>query len=177
MTRIARLILTFAAMLALIAFVLVAASRVHGPDADVQSARRAAELPQEPDPSLSAEQVVHVQLLALRHDGGTGHGVARCFAFASPANRQITGPLPRFAAMVESPPYDLMSRFDEVKVDQVLIDQELAEVAVTLSTTTGETVGFIFFLRRQTDDPYKDCWMTEGVRPVIQEHAAPADVI
>ena len=53
-----------------------------------------------PHPSLSAREVLTLQLQALRDDGGTGAGIATAFAFASPGNRRHTGPLARFGAMI-----------------------------------------------------------------------------
>ena len=51
-----------------------------------------------PHPNLTADQVVAHQILGLRMR--KLEGIAKCFAFASPANQAATGPLARFAAMV-----------------------------------------------------------------------------
>lgn len=53
-----------------------------------------------PNPSVAPEAATLRQLHALR----TGD-TATVFAFASPANRRATGPLERFAALLESPIY------------------------------------------------------------------------
>ena len=53
-----------------------------------------------PHPSLSARDVLTIQIEALRGDGNSGEGVAQCFAFASPGNRRQTGPVGRFGAML-----------------------------------------------------------------------------
>ena len=49
-----------------------------------------------PDPALTPEQVVRIQLEALRNNDAGDRGIAVAFRFASPGNRQNTGPLPRF---------------------------------------------------------------------------------
>ena len=60
-------------------------------------------LPQtQPDPSLSPQDVVSIQLEALRNNDTPydNRGIEVTFNFASPANKRITGPIERFAAMV-----------------------------------------------------------------------------
>ena len=53
-----------------------------------------------PSPLLSHQQVLAHQILSLRMNNLDG--IAKCFAFASPANRAMTGPLSRFAAMIRA---------------------------------------------------------------------------
>lgn len=168
MPRIIRIILAAIVFSAATALIFFVATKTSDPllDSSTHVANRS--LPDHPTPELTAEQVVHIQLLSLRHDNGSGQGVARCFAFASPHNQSITGPLPRFATMIQSPPWDLMSRFDQIKVDHVAVDGDLAEIGVILSSGQ-ESAGFLFLLRKQTEAPFADCWMTEGVQPLPHE--------
>ena len=58
-------------------------------------------LPQtKPDPSLSPQDVVSIQIEALRNNDTPyeNRGIEVTFNFASPANKRITGPLERFTA-------------------------------------------------------------------------------
>jgi len=55
-----------------------------------------------PSPRLSPKQVVRVQVEALRSNDATDAGIALVFRFASPQNRQTTGPLSRFAQMTRT---------------------------------------------------------------------------
>ena len=61
-----------------------------------------------PNPQLTPEQVVRYQLRALKENTDDNRGIAHCFEFASPANRQFSGPLEGFIAMVKVPPYDVL---------------------------------------------------------------------
>ena len=54
-----------------------------------------------PRPELSPEEVIRIQLEALRHNDEQDRGIEVAFRFASPANRASTGPLPRFIRMIE----------------------------------------------------------------------------
>ena len=60
-----------------------------------------------PSPTLSAADVVAVQLAALQtepRDGvGPGAGIRLAWSFASPGNRAATGPLDRFADLLRNP--------------------------------------------------------------------------
>ena len=122
-----------------------------------------------PDPRHSAEQVVGFQLAALRENDvpSADAGIATVFAFASPANQEATGPLPRFVALVKGPAYRaLVGHRRAVRAPlRVAGDAAAGEVAVT--SASGDEVTYLFSLRRQPPGgPYANCWMTDGVVPV-----------
>ena len=52
----------------------------------------------QPSPLLTPEQVLTNQILALRRNDDAG--IELCFNFASPANKEMTGPAARFAMMI-----------------------------------------------------------------------------
>ena len=58
------------------------------------------DLPAKPEPCWGPEAVVQAQLAALQ-EGDAG----RIFRFASPGNRRATGPVERFAQMLQAPLY------------------------------------------------------------------------
>ena len=118
-----------------------------------------------PDPRLTPEEVVGVVLDALRtNDRPTpDHGIAVTFAFSSPANREATGPLDRFTALVRSDPYRLMLNHRSVDRGALRVVGSVARERVVLTTENGTRVAYVFTLSRQAAGPYKDCWMTDGV--------------
>ena len=61
-----------------------------------------------------------MQLDALRNNGPYNEGIERTFRFASPANRELTGPLERFAELLEP-----------------IIDEKFALVPVIVSQADG----------------------------------------
>lgn len=115
-----------------------------------------------PDPALSPAEVIRIQLEALRHNDDQDRGIAVAFRFASPANRANTGPLPRFIAMIRQGPYALMLDFREAAYGPVETVSDRARQRVTL-TGARESVTYWFYLSRQPDAPYADCWMTDAV--------------
>lgn len=115
-----------------------------------------------PHPDFSPQQVVRIQLAALRGNDDQDRGIAICFRFASPANKRVTGPLPRFVRMVEQGPYSLMLRYQEAVFEPVEIVGSTARQTVTLYGER-EASTYIFYLGKQLAGDCKDCWMTESV--------------
>lgn len=122
----------------------------------------------QPNPSLSPEQVVAIQLQALqRNDTPTeDSGIAIAFRFASPLNQSVTGPLENFILLVRNPLYKPLLNHKSVERGPMRIDGDKAEQRVTLLSATGEKVVYIFTLSKQADGKFQDCWMTDGVERV-----------
>ena len=115
-----------------------------------------------PDPTLSPAEVIRIQLEALRNNDEQDRGIAVAFRFASPANRANTGPLARFIPMIKQGPYALMLDFRDAIYGPVETVADRARQRVTL-TGTRETMTYWFYLSRQSEPPYVDCWMTDSV--------------
>ena len=115
-----------------------------------------------PRPELTPEEVIRIQLEALRHNDERDRGIEVAFRFASPANRAQTGPLPRFIRMIEKGPYALMLETRHASYGVVEISGEFARQRVTL-TGSRALVSYWFYLSRQSEEPYVDCWMTDAV--------------
>ena len=115
-----------------------------------------------PNPSLSPADVIRIQLEALRNNDEQDRGIAVAFRFASPANRVDTGPLSRFIAMIEHGPYALMLDFHHADYGPVETVGDRARQRVTL-TGSRATTTYWFFLSRQSEAPWEDCWMTDAV--------------
>jgi hypothetical protein len=133
----------------------------------------------QPSPDLTPDQVVQVQMEAMKHNDRPARdvGIAKVFKFASPGNREQTGPLEKFTAMVKNPVYGPMLNCKSVRYGPVEIDNGQAHQLVKVTDAGGQEAWYIFILSKQTDAPYKDCWMTDGVirvEPKADEHTDPA---
>ncbi len=118
-----------------------------------------------PDPTLTPQQVVAIQLEAFRNNDEEDRGIEVAFRFASPENRALTGPVPRFAGMMRGAAYRIMLEYDSVLYAPLVRDGNVAVQRVAL--TMGEvTVVYDFVLRKQSSGAYLNCWMTEGVQVI-----------
>jgi len=120
-----------------------------------------------PGPEFSPEQVVQFQVYALQHNEDPQHdaGIAAAFEFASPANREATGPLTRFISLVHNGQYAALLNAISAEYGPTCIDGESAIQPVLITTRTGDRVGYVFVLSRQADGPFEGCWMTDAVIP------------
>ena len=128
----------------------------------------ATHLPQtEPDPSLSPQDVVSIQVEALSNNDTPykDRGLEVTFNFASPANKLMTGPLERFKVMVRNPTYGPMIDHRSAKFEMLVVEGNSARIDVILTSKEGVYLGYRFFLSRQHGNEYEGSWMTDAVIP------------
>jgi hypothetical protein len=117
-----------------------------------------------PSPELSPEEVVQIQLTALQqNDPANDRGIATVFRFASPQNRQMTGPLDRFAQMVRGPGYAPMLNFRSAEFLPIEQRGDEARQVVILTAADGTKANYLFMLSKQSRGDENGCWMTNGV--------------
>lgn len=121
----------------------------------------------EPSPEFSPEEVVRIQLEALANNDVPydDAGIEITYRFASPGNRQVTGPLERFVAMVKGPAYGDMLNHISAQIGQPEVTGNRAQLAVILVTADARRVGYLFVVGRQQGGDCPGCWMTESVVP------------
>ena len=116
-----------------------------------------------PNSALSPEQVVRCQMEALSSNDASDNGIAIAFRFASPSNKEVTGPLPRFIHMIKHSPYSVMLTPRLIEYGDVQIAGDQAQLPVSVLTADYVAVAFRFHLSRQTHAECDGCWMTDGV--------------
>ncbi len=118
-----------------------------------------------PDPAYTPEQAVDIQLEALADNDNPvkDAGIKTAYNFASPANRQATGPLPRFVRMVKGDRYAPMIDHVEAQVDPIERRGDRAEQQVRLTGPSGRTVTYRFGLSVCEEEPLAGCWLTDRV--------------
>ena len=124
-----------------------------------------------PEPTLSPKQVVEYQVSALQHndDPHANAGIERAFRFASPANKNVTGPLEHFVSVVKSPAYLPMINNLASSVTGTQIEGDHARVAIRITPATGRALTYLFVLTRQHDNDFNNCWMTDSVVPIEED--------
>ena len=117
-----------------------------------------------PSPSLSPKQVVEIQLNSWKASASDPEALVAAYSMASPQNREITGPFARFSQMVATPPFNVLPMADRWLIGEEHIEARFASVLVSVPIQE-DLFAFRFFLRKQDDEPYRDCWMTDTVEP------------
>jgi hypothetical protein len=128
-----------------------------------------------PSAKLAPDEVVRLVTEAMRHNDSPAAdtGIATAFAFASPGNRQVTGPLARFVPMVKSPMYGPLLNYVKIEYAPVRVQGDYAEQLVKVSDEDGVPAQFLWILSRQTHGEFKGCWMTDGVTRLGAEPTPP----
>lgn len=118
-----------------------------------------------PQPKFTPEKVVRIQLDALANNDKPYQdaGIEIAFRFASPANKQTTGPLSRFIPLVHNPVYNPMINHQAAQLGELVLDGAKAFLPVTLTALDGIRVGYMFVLSKQEGGAYDQCWMTDAV--------------
>ena len=118
-----------------------------------------------PNPSLTASDVVRIQLGALANNDSPhpDAGIAITFRFASPDNKKVTGPLPRFIQLVKNPQYGPMINHKSVEYGAPTTEEGRKLIPVLLTGADGNKAAYVFIVGQQDTKECPGCWMTEGV--------------
>jgi hypothetical protein len=103
-----------------------------------------------------SDKVVRIQLDALANNDKPYQdaGIEIAFRFASPANKQTTGPLSRFIPLVHNPVYNPMINHQAAQLGELVLDGAKAFLPVTLTALDGKHVGYMFVLSKQEGGAY-----------------------
>ncbi len=129
-----------------------------------------------PDPSISAKDVISIQLKALQINNSPFEdaGIEQTWEFAHPNNRKFTGPLNNFIRMIKNPSYSMMIDHLEHNIIPVEEQDTSSYYFVELIDANGKKYGFEWTLEKVSENgEFKDCWMTVSVsRPMPLSQAS-----
>ena len=128
------------------------------------------------------ELVIKIQVDAFGRNGELdgNAGILTAYRFASPQNRETTGPQLSFVRLIKQR-YAIMLRHESVEYGDVRDREEgggenasrtLAQ-RVTLTDENGTETAFLWSVTKQDGGGYDGCWMTSGVRRVSSPRAVP----
>ncbi len=120
-----------------------------------------------PSTELSPDQVVLIVVDALKHNdpANADNGIAKVYEFASPGNKSSTGPIERFTRMIKSGFSNMLNHVDS-EFGPMEVNDKTALQAVWLTTSTGQEVGYVFQIGKQSGGEFDGMWMTESVWPI-----------
>jgi len=119
----------------------------------------------EPDPAYEPRKVVAIQLDALQsNDTPTENaGIAQAWAFAHPENKAMTGPLPRFERMIQSPRYALLLDHRRHEIEPLSRGETRAVYAVKVTDGDGRVVRYVWEVGKVESGDNAGAWMTLAV--------------
>jgi len=128
---------------------------------------KADELQPAPNIELKPEQVIEIVIEALKTNDAEKNddGIATVFRFASPKNKTMTGPIERFSRMIKGGFSDMLNHV-ESEFGEIEIHDNVALQSVWLTSKSGNQVGYVFQVGKQTDEQFNGMWMTESVWPI-----------
>lgn len=130
----------------------------------------ASELAQ-PSPGLDAGDVIATVIDALAEPDQPyeGAGIEQTWQFASPPNRQQTGPLERFRKMVQNERYAPLLGHRSADRGRLRKSGDQAYQEVTVIGADGNRVTYAFQLSRYSTEACDNCWFTDAVIPVERD--------
>ncbi|MBX2805023.1 MAG: DUF4864 domain-containing protein, partial [Hyphomicrobiales bacterium] len=100
---------------------------------------------QKPDPSLSPQDVVALQLEGFKKNDI--EGLRQAWEFAHPSNKAVTGPLERFALMLNAPNYKILLGHRKAEIKPVTEEGGVATFEVTVVGAEGAVVIYSWSLQ------------------------------
>ena len=119
-----------------------------------------------PNSNIKPSEVVKIQLLGLQNNNKVFNdsGIEQTWNFAHPMNKQATGPLDRFKAMLKSNNYQMMINHISHTITQVRRGDDWVQFEVIILDKEKIYHKFNWQVEKFTEDgPLKDCWLTTMV--------------
>ncbi len=117
-----------------------------------------------PEPELSPTQVVYIQVEALRHNDDRDNGIKIAARFNSPENRMILQENGSFAEILRGESFMPLLFPVRIVYYRAGTKDGYYFQPVEISSNEGRVMVYLFYLSLQTEPPYEDCWMVDGVQ-------------
>ena len=125
-----------------------------------------------PNPRLRPDEVIRTIVEALHNNNSPtpNAGIFTVYQFASPANRQNTGPYGKFLRLVRLPEFAPLLTRGVTTYGPLALSGDLAEQEITIRMDDRRDARFRFVVSRQTAQQTQGrcagCWMVDQVMPV-----------
>lgn len=118
-----------------------------------------------PDKNLNPSDVIRIQLRALQNndDPYKDAGIEQTWNFAHPRNKSLTGPLPRFKAMLYDPIYNILLYHTSHELKLVERKDNMEIYAVSVLSKNNKNYIYIWIVQKVRNGKFKDCWLTTSV--------------
>ena len=115
-----------------------------------------------PNKSLSAYDVVKIQLEALNNDADD-KGIMQTWLFAHPDNKKMTGPYPRFRIMLYDVHYKILLNHYSHEIDLIMNTQNKFIFGVKVLSKEKKQFFYEWHLEKGNEVGCNNCWFTSAV--------------
>lgn len=118
-----------------------------------------------PDPAMTPEEVVTIQLTALQTNNADrpDDGIEQTWVFAHPINKRMTGPLPRFTQMVKGPQYNMLLNHRTHRVEETSRSGRQANFRIIVISKGGDSYDCRWTVEKIAEGKDAGVWMTTAV--------------
>lgn len=121
----------------------------------------------QPSAEFSPQTVIEIQLLGLQssapEDIRDGKGIEQVWLFAHPNNKAVTGPLPRFRTLFDSPSYAPLVNHVTHGIEIMNLSDVSASFVVSVQGQDGKSYAYLWQLMKVDDGADVGNWMTVSV--------------
>ncbi len=118
-----------------------------------------------PDPNHRPDQVLKIQLAALKANDipSPNHGIALAHRFCTAESRALLGAPKEFVQLFRDPMYSPLLNFQAVNFGSAYEKQNRVSIRFTVTAADGAEAHYIAHLVKETSGPDTDCWMTDSI--------------
>lgn len=122
-----------------------------------------------PHPLLSPEEVVLLQLRALKANDERDNGIVLAYRFASPEHQAFTGTYDRFERQIKTSVYAPLLNYLTEELGPARVESNSAVLRTTVLARDRQRYSFTYYLSRQEVGVHAGCWLIDG----LSREAAP----
>ena len=116
-----------------------------------------------PKANLSSEEVILIQLNALKNNDTNDSGIEQTWLFAHPKNKLVTGPYPRFRIMLYDPHYQILLNHKSHSINLIQSDDKKFVYGVNVVSKDNQNFFYEWHIEKGTEENCNNCWFTSAV--------------
>ena len=116
-----------------------------------------------PAKSLSAFDVIKIQLNALKNNDEKDNGIKQTWLFAHPDNKKMTGPYPRFRIMLYDDNYRILINHFSHNINLIMSTDDKYIYGVKVLSDDKKQFFYEWHVSKGNEENCSNCWFTTAV--------------
>ena len=122
-----------------------------------------------PKANLSSEEVILIQLNALKNNDTNDSGIEQTWLFAHPKNKKSTGPYARFRIMIYGDQYRTLLNHTSHKIELLMNSPNKYIFKIKILAKDKQLLFYEWHVEKASENNCKDCWFTSAVSMPIDQ--------